>query len=152
MSILVWRIWNVNYIGPLVTSRAYSLRGQYGIPWYPGEIQKAACSLVMPLELVSKPTSLHRISDTPATHCRCGIYGYKNASVPQRFPLLTTFMTTARLEVIGIAEIWGKIIVAEYGYRAEYAQMRALVGNPKIAQDFGVPHLPTMEYARREYF
>jgi hypothetical protein len=147
MSILVWRIWEINI-------RRGSLSGKYGIPWYPGEIQYAACDRrVSPPGPPGSPfIGLHRSSDAPAVHCTCGIYGYKNEFVPQRLPWFTRFTVRTHIEVIGIAEVWGKIIVAEYGYRAQYAQMRALVGNQKIAQDFGVPYLPSIVYAQHEYF
>lgn len=55
-------------------------------------------------------------------------------------------------DVLGIAEVWGNIIVAERGYRAQYARIRALIDAPEVALDYGVPNLPSIEYARREYF
>jgi hypothetical protein len=56
-------------------------------------------------------------------------------------------------KVIGVVEIWGKIITAENGYRAEYARIRALVDTSMdVATVYGVPNLPSIEYARQEYF
>jgi hypothetical protein len=52
-----------------------------------------------------------------------------------------------------VVELWGKIIVAEYGYRAEYAKIQALVNAPaQVAVKYQVPNLPSTDYARKEYF
>lgn len=56
-------------------------------------------------------------------------------------------------EITGIVEIWGKIITAKHGYRAEYGQLRALVNAPAVVSEtYGVPNLPSYEYASQEYF
>jgi hypothetical protein len=55
-------------------------------------------------------------------------------------------------EILGVAEIWGKTIVAEHGYRAQYAKLRALIDAESVARDYRVPNLPSIEYAQREYF
>jgi hypothetical protein len=89
---------------------------------------------------------LHDPCDIPFYGCTCGIYGMNRDNVPD-----TTIMNPIN-EILGIAEIWGNIIVAENGYRAQYARIRALVDSAEVARDYDVPNLPSVEYARKEYF
>jgi hypothetical protein len=56
-------------------------------------------------------------------------------------------------EILGIVQLSGKIITAEYGYRAQYANISALVdAPPDVSTRYRVPNLPSVEYARKEYF
>lgn len=158
MSLFVWRQWVVSYIDNdrfyFLKGSDYVLLGFYDSPWYPGETKLADCTqhylggdYVAPDRLVD--TSYHPLAhthdETPHERCTCGIYGYKRDVVPSE-----VWNSGYHL---GIAEIWGKIIVAEQGYRAQYGRIRAFVDAPaNIAQDYGVPNLPTVEYARKEFF
>jgi hypothetical protein len=161
MSIFVWRIWHL-------TSNEW-LIGSYETLWIPGEVKQAKCGGIFMSELVKifrQINNLHEVNDAPNVDCTCGIYGIRNN---------VNVTVHAKDMVIGIAEIWGKIIEAEFGYRAQYAKMRALIDTPTvpdelygeptlpsidyvrpnlwgIAQNYQVPLLSSMEYARREFF
>jgi hypothetical protein len=160
MSIFVWRIWHLTPNEWLI--------GSYETLWIPGEVKQAKCGGIFMSESVKifrQINNLHEVNDAPNVDCTCGIYGFRhNVNVK----------THAKDRVIGIAEIWGKIITAELGYRAQYAKIRALIDTPTvdwlygeptlpsidyvrpslsgIAQDYQILLLPSIEYARREYF
>lgn len=144
MSIFVWRVWTKHYC-PTV------LFGQYNSPWEPGRMKRAHCSQLSRYYNDNSEwfyrrwpdALLHDGCDIPFHSCTCGIYGMKRDYVPELMYLR---------DVLGIAEVWGNIIVAERGYRAQYARIRALIDAPEVALDYGVPNLPSIEYARREYF
>jgi hypothetical protein len=168
----------------------YELLGLYGSVWVPNQVMQAHCNkncsvgdgicmwkcttchqewmqLHHRIENIScprctTPTGIHicsyRVdhnSDVPFPTCSCGIYGNNTHEIITK--------TLGCCTVLGIVEIWGKIIVAEYGYRAQYALMRALInkswgtnhGQPSagiVARDYQVPLLPSIEYAQKEYF
>jgi hypothetical protein len=174
MSSMAWRIWTVR----LNRNHAlgYSIHGLYNAQWYPGKIMQAECDIAAgdgntiaifsaPIPTGATITDIlkliipaHSNQEIPATNCSCGIYATKH-------PILFLPQTSIPLiKIIGVVEIWGKIIVAENGYRAQYARLRAIVNatlkpivtsnlDPlTIACDYQVPLLPSVEYARKEYF
>jgi hypothetical protein len=120
------------------------LYGLYGTTWIPGEVKQAQCKLLYhPAHSKLFRIFFRKQNIVPSTRCTCGIYGLKDDFIPSVCP---------KFDVLGVAEIWGKIIVAEKGYRAQYARMCALIDSPYIAEEYGVPNLPSIEYARKEYF
>src|SRR5215207_3101501 len=56
----------------------------------------------------------------PVRHCGCGFWGYKSYRA-----LLRNLGDEGR--VLGLVEMWGKIVNAEVGMRAEFAEISALV-------------------------
>jgi hypothetical protein len=162
MSIYVWRVWEVQITGSTSYGFDYCLCGLYGRFWFPQETKHAQCAnrtgdYIYYPDLGKEIRIVHDSDESPSPQCTCGIYGYNQNNLP------LDYETLAYNQVLGVAEIWGKTIVAEYGYRAQYARMRALVVNaprPKehwvslslVAQKYKVPLLPTVEYARQEYF
>jgi hypothetical protein len=170
VSIYVWRLWKIH----LSYQEGYELRGLYDSPWLPGQVKQAECKKrfsvlyerdpksgrIMMTRTYSPPSpgNVHYNNgdEIPVTNCTCGIYGHTNDALSE----IPEWMCG----VLGIAEIWGKVIVGELGYRAQYGTLRALVNQlwPKtcgiypnqsvIAKDYGVPLLPTVEYAQREFF
>jgi hypothetical protein len=151
MSIMVWRTWSID-VHATDHPRGYVLRGSFGSAWSPKRIKRAYC-----MHILSHP------DDIPYPDCGCGIYGYKHDFLPfdlVNIPMSSIDMNSLRIHstsrfftlILGVAEIWGKTIQAEFGYRAEFAKMRALINAESIAHDYGVPNLPSVEYARREYF
>jgi hypothetical protein len=153
MAIYAWRWWEV--IPPFGVGELY-LRGAYAVRWPVGEPLHATCSsLIVTWDVdghcgVNYPVpSLHNSNGTttPDPNCYCGIYALKQPGK------VTDIYPPHRHGVLGVAEIWGKIITAEFGYRAEYAQIRALVDAPTIVcTRYDVPNLPSIEYAQQEYF
>jgi hypothetical protein len=88
---------------------------------------------------------LFKDNDIPVYECSCGIYALKQPNFS------VTYIHDR--PILGVVELWGKIIVAEYGYRAEYAKIQALVNAPaQVAVKYQVPNLPSTDYARKEYF
>jgi hypothetical protein len=116
----------------------------------------------------------------PSVDCTCGIYALKQVADTETpnnlrrrgfsvwtkqykfihddpaaiyLPLTDTWYKVQGT-LLGVTELWGKIIVAEKGYRAEYGRLRALVCAPfdEIATGYEVPNLPSTDYAREEYF
>jgi hypothetical protein len=156
MSIFVWRTWHHNFLDKYGLVQMNLLHGHYFMPWQPKEVKQANCYAMGGMRLVEDktlprnarystvPIPLHERNESPMPDCSCGIYGYKCEYVPEEIQ--------QRFEVLGVAEIWGKIIEAELGYRAQYAQLRALVNAPVLARIYAVPNLPTVDYAKKEYF
>jgi hypothetical protein len=166
MSIFIWREWDVIYDKsyPL----GYALLGHFSVPWLPWKVQQAKCDVrtltpavswedffysadITTVPVVDATIPRHAQCNTPDEKCTCGIYGYSRHFVPMHCTCSECVFD--RPLVLGIAEVWGKIIVAEYGYRAQFAKIRALVdAYASIAIDYGVPNLPTVEYAQKEFF
>jgi hypothetical protein len=168
MSVFAWREWSVNpYPDHKLTRLSYALYGLYGALWYPDEEMQATCTRSNPgVETfqytltaaahvsVSPP---HSTRDIPSADCTCGVYATRRA------PDLIFASLSGIRRIVGAVELWGKIIEAEFGYRAQYAQMRALIddgtvgmrsvrsGLATIAEDYKVPLL-SAEYVRREFF
>jgi hypothetical protein len=116
----------------------FALRGQYKMFWPVKEVLKATCKY--PGHKLFKDTD-----DIPVYECSCGIYALKQPNFS------VTYIHDR--PILGVVELWGKIIVAEYGYRAEYAKIRALVDAPAEAgAKYQVPNLPSIGYARKEFF
>jgi hypothetical protein len=168
MSIFAWREWSVNpYPDHKLTRLSYALYGLYGALWYPDEEMQATCTRNIGSEYYSiygattaayvTPFTVdrHYASKIPDADCTCGIYATRCTPLSHN---LIGFR-----QIFGVVELWGKIIEAEFGYRAQYAQMRALIddgtvgmrsvrpGLATIAEDYKVPLL-SAEYVRQEFF
>lgn len=97
-----WRGWKANPQGHLFAV-------SHQVEWRPREDMHAVCN----------GGAMH---DAPDADCSCGIYCLKSAEHVTRH-------VTPRIggrEVIGQVSIWGRIIVATEGYRAEYARIERL--------------------------
>jgi hypothetical protein len=53
----------------------------------------------------------------PEEGCSCGIYAYRR---------LSPYLAIMRHRIAGEVNMWGRMVVHEYGYRAEYGQVRRL--------------------------
>jgi hypothetical protein len=130
------------------------LRGSYGHTWPVGEALHATChyaySQTYYINRVLTTPRLPHSTSIPDAICSCGVYAMKQPCMPV---YTVPAVDSIALTVLGVVEIWGKIIMATDGYRAEYAQLRALIDVPNItAETYQVPNLPSIEYAKREYF
>lgn len=151
MSIMAWRTWRVH------TNRG--LYGLFGGFWLPDKTMQAECALKLlaPQYLSSELQYLpmyfrkHSDYDVPDTNCTCGVYALKR--LPSKHPYVDQ-------RIVGVVEIWGKIITAKHGYRAEYARLRALTDRTDdidplllttIANAYRVPLL-TVRRAKKEFF
>jgi len=63
----------------------------------------------------------------PLHSCKCGVYGLKTAEEMLRQNQAAT--------VFGLIRMWGRIIVHERGYRAQYAEPLALFSSMKGSTD-----------------
>jgi hypothetical protein len=160
MAIYAWRWWQIprrSLIHPKLL-----LRGVLGVEWPVGQSLQAECHKIDPIASNRSPqyyiSSRHYYGGneppdnrTPVVNCRCGIYALKDP-----VDSINVFLGRERDRshvVLGVVEIWGKIICAELGYRAEFGQIRAVVDAPnKVSTVYGIPNLPSIEYAQREYF
>jgi hypothetical protein len=151
MSIYAWRWWRVvtpYNIGDLC------LLGAYATQWPVGKPLHATCRLTSIMTDENGFVTAHVVSgwhakngiSIPGPHCQCGIYAMKqpNKSVD-------VFLSNV-YTVLGIVEIWGKIITAELGYRAEYGQIRVVIDDKHVSTVYGIPNLPSVEAAQAEYF
>jgi hypothetical protein len=159
VAIYVWRLWYVhetndvdvrglrlsggknpgrrNFIEPRLSGLNY-------VSWPIGQPLHAKCRLTECCVECEKQFSHTNQDIAPDVNCTCGIYGLKQPD---------DLIQHAATNVLGVAELWGKIITAEYGYRAEIAQLRALINvSDSIATAYRVPNLPTIDYAEKEYF
>lgn len=140
MSILAWRYWQywkeADNIDVLV--------GSFGTEWVPEKVNTARCRAYV--NDMPNPC----LDTTPGTGCSCGIYALRQ---PVELDGITLYEPKRTHFVQGIVQIWGKIISAECGYRAQHASIIALVDVPaSVTNRYQVPNLPSVEYARQEYF
>jgi hypothetical protein len=120
------------------------LNGAFGITWPVGKPLNATCQRSLE-NAIFNPSMKHQT--VPDVRCTCGIYALKE---PDHRAVNLPHGELQR--VLGIVEIWGKIIRAEHGYRAQTGQLRAVVKAPSlVALVYGVQNLPSVRYARREF-
>lgn len=151
MAIYAWRWWVK--LGSN-TQEPY-LFGAYGMQWPVGKPLHATCRSIDIVtdergfcQAVYKSPIWHNRNGntTPEPNCHCGIYALKQPGNA------TDVYHHSDFAVLGIAEIWGKIITATLGYRAEYGQIRAVVDDKQVSTVYGIPNLPSVEDAYAEYF
>jgi hypothetical protein len=146
--IVGWRVWilEVNRGSWHRHNQAdCRLRSLNGGAWTPGERMEAVCDSHGLGRIVN-----HR--EGPESMCRCGVYAFRtiDALVPM---LHSPFF---RVCTLGEVSLWGKIIVHEGGYRAQYAYPRRLWVDKcvperliKVVSAYGVPVATTEDEAFR---
>jgi hypothetical protein len=135
---MAWRYWWGDSTSFM--PGGYSLTGAIGKYWPTRRPITAEC-LIRYHTLNERPL--------PVLNCTCGVYALKEVTT---YPH-EVIGRTALVRVLGIVEIWGKTIHAEQGYRSQYGQIRAFVSAPARASEvYGVPNLPSIEYAQKEFF
>ena|SRR5690348_9552809 len=105
----------------------------------PGVAQKAICGFNLShfsTEMASIP---HDSSTAPADGCDCGYYSLKSLDIlVHQYP-----HEDYRGYVIGIVDVWGRVIEHEHGYRSEYIYPRELwISRPEyeyLGDMYGVP-------------
>jgi hypothetical protein len=106
--------------------------------WPAFERHVARC---LPFELALLPRHDDAV---PAADCCCGIYALNRVDLRLRAGLV-------RGQVAGTVSLWGRVVRATHGYRAQYAYPRRLVvpGPPRlaaaVAARYGVPALPARD-------
>lgn len=91
--------------------------------------------LVLPKEVSDVPEDI----GAPAEGCTCGIYAANDRAVAERYGQggLGTY-------VLGRVALWGKVIIYDQGFRAEYAYPQAFYTDASFPglSSYGVPILP----------
>lgn len=152
MSIMAWRYWAAGNLGS--SSNHRTLFGAKGFCWPIEKTFTAICAhFCEPFTAACTNTCEQRCppNTSPNTNCHCGIYALKQPTVDRSWWWWEADKNYT--EILGIVQLSGKIITAEYGYRAQYANISALVdAPPDVSTRYRVPNLPSVEYARKEYF
>ena len=125
--IVGWRLWNpfaVQFVGDCdprqfahsVSFRLFSMKDTDHWPMH--EAKVAHC--------------LRTDTDhcAPTEGCSCGVHAF--SSLPR---LLTSTYGEARI-LIGEVDLWGKVVLTERGYRAEYAYPKRLIVPPELTPKF----------------
>jgi hypothetical protein len=110
-----WRAWKVRDVG-LTAMDDLGLRHHIGVYrlaslrtndrdiWVPLKTSRATCR------------AWKRCDDSPGEGCGCGVYAYR--SLPH---LLVSLSPSRDYDAIGEVALWGRVVVAERGYRAQFA-------------------------------
>jgi len=129
--IRAYRAWR--HRPPAQSARLESFGGQ--TTWTPKRWMRAECK-------VMRAMGTHA---APASGCSCGIYATKDLALVAGLRLLAVVGNETSV-MIGIVELAGTIIEHDFGYRAEYARVAALLPRPGqesaaewIAAVYGVP-------------
>ena len=140
---LAWRVWI--YQDDMLTSFN-------GTVWQPKQRMGAECLGVR--DILNQP--VHRGEPAPGLTCSCGIYAVKRA-LPSLSPYYGQLRPTCAVDgptILGTVALWGKIVIHEDGYRAQFAYPWKLYtsADPKIYYPgllkYGVPIVSLMQRNR----
>lgn len=145
-AITAYRCWDVAGNG-LLLGQAVSE------PWPPYEPMQARCAGVRNSGWAiedNNSASAHVVDgawvSAPVFSCDCGLHGYKTLAEAEHRIVLDPNSSWGRpgVRAWGELKLWGKIVVHEQGYRAQYAYPSRLYCDgarlaPVIAQLYGVP-------------
>lgn len=92
-----------------------SLRSVNGIIWPPNEPLAARCEF---------GKSDHPVAAVPDLECGCGCWAFYDPE--DAWSLQAGWGYFANAKVFGIIEAWGGIVEHEHGFRAQYAEVRAV--------------------------
>lgn len=148
-----WREWALT---------ANGLRGSQGRLWSPGR-NTAQChgkhaATLRALEDALIAAGIPAPDHTVEPWCTCGLYSWKR---PDR-------ITARTAKLAGVVELWGRVLVGEHGYRAQYARVVAICGPPgriggarparptheerkAVAARYDVPYFGTLDDAVRHF-
>lgn len=105
---------------------------------------RSLCSTTRPWGLVNKAVCGLGCERAPEPECWCGLYGTANPAVLMDYYMNLTFAKTCdqdeirvmvqagRVHLLGLVRVWGRVVVAERGCRAEYAEPIVFVGEPDV--------------------
>lgn len=117
--VLGYRLWEI---------RHDALRSLWcgALPWAPRQRATAACHQPQGLlasRLAGRDLPLHA---APDPRCSCGIYA---VSAPEDLP--TSWSGTRDMVVWGTVALWGRVVVAERGWRGQFAGPVSLTYEPR---------------------
>ena len=117
--IVGWRYWNLDEEGVLKSTVVED-------HWEP-KSPKAAICRPLPGQLDHK----HVPHPSPHASCTCGCYAAKDLESLRR---IVRFIYTNRL-IVGEVSLWGRVIPAQHGFRAEFAYPKKLFVVPETFRD-----------------
>lgn len=124
--IVGWRRWKVDVADGLLLSVWKQ------ILWPPGEPMRARCVTTGLVQVAGR-----ECKSAPQKACACGIYALKNldsiGDVNVSYPHISDGILPTQLDVYGRVSLWGRVILAERGYRGELAYPYDLVVQPPRA-------------------
>lgn len=116
--IAAFRVWRLRVPVKGGTSEPELLSPLTSVKWGNGETVRAVCK---PFGNWSDP---HTAAAAPQWDCTCGIYGSRELESAKEL------CAYAHGAVYGVVVMWGRVIVCEMGYRAEFARPVALCAEP----------------------
>lgn len=141
-----WREWTITADG---------LRGAQGGFWRPGT-NTAEClgkhaAMLRVLDDALAGAGVPNPPHTVERWCTCGLYSWRR---PDR-------IRARSAKVAGVVESWGRVLVGEHGYRAQYARVVAVCGPRRgiadahptrderaaVAERYSVPYFETLDDA-----
>jgi len=138
-------------IGPLQAYRSWRVEWQGTLPvlgslfrstvWPPTGPLRATCEK-RPGSLVEwfrrrfrRPIESHSVPDW---NCECGVYGLADLKHDESLEISPQFYQRGPLDrvvrVVGVAQLWGRVVQHEHGYRAEYARPLTLLAVPPLTR------------------
>lgn len=109
--------------------RLFSPYAHMGHPWAPRQAHKAFCK-------GAGPRGRHH---APKPYCRCGIYALDHSgplmSPPHPTLLVNSYPTRM---AVGEVSLWGKVVICEFGYRAEFAYPKSIMVFLRYASDSAI--------------
>jgi len=145
-----WREWTITADG---------LRGAQGGIWRPGT-NAAQClgkhaAMLRVLDHALGAAGLATPPHTVERWCTCGLYSWRR---PDR-------IRARSAKIAGVVESWGRVLVGEHGYRAQYSQVVAVCGPRRdvgdappsrdervaVANRYAVPYFETLDDAIAQF-
>jgi hypothetical protein len=127
-----WRLWWVGRVTGELRLRSL-VRG--GV-WPPGAAMVATCPLSSARPLLARLAM--RPHEAPVQHCSCGVHALRR---PERLRSLLRADWPCREEpgriVVGRVALWGRMVVADHGWRASHAYPAEIFvpAEPAVAPD-----------------
>jgi hypothetical protein len=76
------------------------------------------------------------IHDAPDLECECGIYAYSRDGFENR-AFIYEFATQRNSYIFGEVYLWGRVLICENGFRAEYAYPKNLTIKGYVSKNVG---------------
>lgn len=129
MSRFGWRWWD--------TAPDGSLQSVNRDLWPPNDPMEAIC-------LPAARNDPHPDEKPPAFDCRCGIWAFWDPEIASGLPYAESYFRNCK--VFGVIEAWGDLVEHDYGFRAEFAIVRAVcVLRGRLHAAYEVPRYPNID-------
>jgi hypothetical protein len=115
-ALVGYRLWKLKYVTTAKALRDWRwlllspVAGENRrLQWKPGKAMRASC--------LARKDGNYRRHHAPGPECRCGIYACKTQNLTGFF----TLFPMMDVMVVGEVALWGRVVVCERGFRAQYA-------------------------------